>query len=376
MKILWSEDEHFPKEDGKKAFEELVKLINEREDTYQKSPDQFLMYRLVLGHRWLTGAPMLRHPLISSVIEMRKWERWNTLRQVLRVQLMDYPPEKPTGDIRAFAGFGFSSWTSVSHPLVDEYWEWRRKEHLYPDPFDKPVHFYKNSICMDLDNLNSREFIGDTNITSGLHFWEIQLLAPCLLTYPDALRIEVGIVINADEDLYKYILTNKGDLLFRAPKARGRYLHKFCSPIYTGDRIGVAYDGSTDHLRFVVNDSPQDMNFVIRPMTEFKKLKLLCTSIRILPFVKVYEGCISFSLHKKKTFGRSLVSLSSEVVMAALFERYYHSDDHERWLQPMWFDKDWLWIKRVSLVTRIKSLPIPDTVKSTLEGLLPPKTNY
>ena len=376
MKIFWGENEFSYKFESRNAFEELVNLIHEREDIYQKEPHRFFQYTLVLGHRWLTGAPRLNHPLVSPIIDMRRWERWDTLRHVLRVQLYDSPPESSSGDIRTFAGFGYDSWPSISHSLVDEFWEWRRKEHNFPSPFDRKVEFCLNSVFMDIDNYDSREFVGDTDISSGFHFWEIQLMAPCLLANPFAMRIGVGITIRAAEGLYTYMLTNKGDLIFRMPKARGRYLRKLCPPIYVGDRIGVAYDGSTDQLRFVVNDVNHDVKCVISPMTEFNRSQRPKTSVKILPYVRVSEGCISFSLNKKKSFGTSLLSLSSAAVMRVLLEDYYVSDEHNRWLRPMWFDKEWLWIKRKSLVTKIKTLPLPGTLKESLEGLLPPKDNY
>ena len=345
-----------------KTFEKILSIVLQNEEMQRLTDTRFEgTYLVDMAHRMMAGSPSVSHPLTTSLRVGPRWERWEMFKLMLDIQLDQCPVYFPTADIRRVSGHSSTDFPICLHPFVREYWGLVECNYsdlmLLPDPYAF-YRFYRNIVLVDVGfgGLDGPlEFFGDIDVSSGVHYWEIQLLCPSQVvpTYRD--RCRVGVAVKENAGWRTYCLSNNGLIVLGHPSGSGdihspfsRDIHSpFSPPLCVGDRVGILYDGVTDALYFTINGVGHGAAFCCLLGNRCGMVLRLVDHIR--PYFRVAWGSLSFSLSNQRTYAASLKSLSLAAVMSCL-------------IQAGCVD---------SIVSRINRLPLSRSLKDDLRDQIP-----
>lgn len=356
-------------------------------------------YLVQASHRFVTGAPQLRYPLVMALVfgDRLRYLRWCTIAELIDVQLRqdNQDPGKRTGDLRVLAGisechFDGCSLSLSSFPMVTTRWRWVQ-ESKYGQFKDisslshvKTIMFHRSAVHVDIDEDRSCEFYGTRNFSNDVFFFEVQLLCPFPLDY-SGIVIYIGIARKVKEtkntqgekqiSWQTYLLQNLGCLVTQTSHARVFTVHsnrKSCPVLQPGDRIGVLYDGSNDTIRFSVNDVSYGVQFsnVSWPLpTQYHGQALpfrprvypasSSRNVELYPYVRVASRAVSFSVQKQRTLSKTLFTMCRSSIVDCIADCY-----------KTYRGLPGIEIGQEELKARIEALPLPPSIIKFLSELI------
>ena len=360
---------------GVNSFDELCKLVLHLEDTQRQASREVRSWLVDMAHRSLTGSPANDHPLVMAFVVPKpvseRFTRWKVYRYILDVQLDDRPSPPDVGDLRVYANLPVSDLPMCSYSSVEDFWEWDRIGHVewsLDDLKDVMTLFHRNGLVVDVDNHFMRRFLGDTDLSFGVHYWEHQILCPYSADYDGSERFSLGVVVTSFRNRFYYVLTSQGNVIRRS-RSRGRFYFRLCPPLVVGDRIGILYRGDQDSLHFVVNGKSFGPSCVQLCKVPGHHLR----PPRVYPYLKVNFGPAAFSTQNRRTLATSLKRLCQAAVLSSLLSKYHHllrSHDDSLMVRPSELLSKKIWC----LIDMVYDLPLPQLIKEELQYLLPHDT--
>lgn len=347
-------------------------------------------YLVQASHRFVTGAPQLRYPLVMALLigPRLRFSRWCTIVELFDIQLRqdNQDPGKRTGDLRVLAGIPECNFDECSPPLsslsmVTTRWRWVQESEYgqfmddTSSSSENTVLFHRSAIHVDLDEHRSMEFYGNRNFANDVFFFEIQLLCPFPMDREGTV-IYIGIAKKIKEKKRKiwwqtYLLSDLGCLVTQTSRNLVISTHSnrnACPILHPGDRIGVLYDGHIDAIRISINDVSYGIQFsnVSWPLLtrtnshlfsfhpQVKPLSMP-RNVELYPYVRVTSEAVSFSVQKQRTLSSSLLDMCRSSIVDYIIDSFKIS-----------CGLPGIGISQKELKTRIETLPLPPSIISYL----------